>query len=322
MVEPEHPAVSLRRQCELLGVSRSGWYSARNREPSAEDAGLMKRMDRIYTEWPWYGSRRLREALRREGTRVNRKRVQRLMRTLGIEGTVPRRSTSRPAPGRPVFPYLLRDVEVTRPDQVWCADITYVPLQRGFMYLTAVMDWYSRYVLAWELSNSLDAAFCVEALQAALARGRTPEIFNTDQGCQFTSDRFVSVLQSRGIRISMDGRGRALDNIFVERLWRSVKHEDIYLWGYERAPHLYRGLTRYFHYYNHERPHQGLNYRTPAECYLPGRRDGPSGLWNAEGGRRTAIPAAATGHMPILAAGGPPAAKNPEHTLGKVTRGP
>jgi putative transposase len=268
----------------------------------------MNQIDRIYTDCPWYGSRRIRETLRRQGRRVNRKRVQRLMRRMGIEGAVPRRSTSRPSPNHPVYPYLLRGVKVERPDQVWSADITYVPVGNGYIYLVAVMDWYSRYVISWELCNSLDSSFCVEALEAALRHGR-PVLFNTDQGCQFTAESFVSVLRDAGIQISMDGRGRALDNVFVERLWRSVKHEDIYLRGYETAPELYRGLIRYFHYYNHERPHQGLGYRTPAELYPRGCPDGPSGLSNPEGGRRAAGSAAPTSCVPILAAGGPPAAK-------------
>ena len=199
MVEPEHLKLSVRRQCTLLGFSRSGWYTARHREPSAADAAMMKEIDRIYTDCPWYGSRRIREMLKRQAKRVNRKRIQRLMRVMDIQGATPRRNTSRPAPQHPVYPYLLRNLDVVRPDQVWCADITYVPVSSGFMYLTAVMDWHSRYVLSWELSNTLDSSFCVEALQAALAHGR-PEIFNTDQGCQFTSNAFTSVLQDADIR--------------------------------------------------------------------------------------------------------------------------
>lgn len=267
MIEPAHPELSVRRQCALLSVSRSGWYAARDRGRPDEDEELMKAIDRIYTECPWYGSRRIREAFRRQGRRLNRKRIQRLMRVMGIEGVGPRRNTSRPAPHHPVYPYLLRNLQIDRPDHVWCADITYIPVGSGHMYLTVVMDWHSRYVLAWELSNTLDSAFCVQALHTALGAAR-PEIFNTDQGCQFTSEAFTSVLANAGIRISMDGRGRALDNVFVERLWRSVKHEDIYLRGYETASELYRGLIRYFHYYNHQRPHQGLDYQTPAEVYF------------------------------------------------------
>ncbi len=279
MVEPEHETLSVRRQCCLLGFSRSGWYTARDRQDSQEDVELMNEIDRLYTKWPWYGSRRIREMLRREkGLQVNRKRIQRLMRRMGIAGVMPRRKTSRRCPEHRVYPYLLRGVEVSRPDQVWSTDITYVPVGKGYMYLVAVMDWFSRYVLSWELSNTLDSSFCVEALQRSLLRGK-PEIFNTDQGCQFTADAFTSVLSNAGIRISMDGRGRALDNVFVERLWRSVKDEDIYLHAYEAVPELFRGLIRYFRYYNEERPHQGLDYRTPGEVY-PGEPE-----WNSEGGR-------------------------------------
>jgi len=285
MVEVGHPRVSVRRQCELLGLSRSGWYTATGRQIPEQDVALMKAIDRVYTDYPWYGSRRLREALRRQAITVNRKRVQRLMRQMGIQGVLPRRGTSRRAPGHVVYPYLLRGVEVNRADQAWSADITYVPLSRGFMYLVAVMDWYSRYVLAWELSNSLDSSFCVEAARTALA-WRRPEIFNTDQGRQFTAQAFIDVLTDAGVRISMDGRGRALDNVFNERLWRSVKYEDIYLRDYETVPDLYRGLIRYFRYYNSQRPHQGLGYRTPVEVYRGSSGNGPSGLVNPEGGRR------------------------------------
>lgn len=284
MVEKDHPELSIRRQCVLLRVSRSGLYSARTRRPSEEDCDMMNRIDRIYTECPWYGSRRLTAVLRREGLRVNRKRVQRLMRLMGIEGAAPLRSTSKPNPGHAVFPYLLRNVAIERPDQVWSTDITYVPLKNGFMYLTAVIDWFSRYVLSWSLSNTLDGSFCTEALDEALKQGK-PEIFNTDQGAQFTSRAFVSRLQAADVRISMDGRGRWVDNVFVERLWRTVKHENVYFHGYETAPELYRGLIKFFHYYNEERPHQALEYRTPGEVYRQTARMPLPGLWNTEGGR-------------------------------------
>jgi putative transposase len=299
MIEAQHPKVSVRRQCELLSVSRSGWYAAREREPSVQDVALMKEIDRIYTDCPWYGSRRISVALKRGGRTVNRKRIRRLMRVMDIQGAAPRRNTSRPAPHHPVYPYLLRNLPVTRPDQVWCTDITYVPVGSGYMYLAAVMDWHSRHVLSWELSNTLDSSFCVEALKAALAHGR-PEIFNTDQGSQFTSTAFVSVLEAAGVRISMDGRGRALDNVFIERLWRTVKHEDIYLRGYDTVPELYRGLIRYFHYYNHDRPHQGLGYRTPAEVYFAGQDCCPPG------GRDTGTATAqgTTGHRDYILAKG------------------
>jgi putative transposase len=245
---------------------------------------MMKRIDRIYTDCPWYGSRRLAVMLGREGLNINRKHVQRLMRTMRIEGAVPRRSTSRRNPKHPVFPYLLRNVKIERADQVWSTDITYVPLNRGFMYLTAVIDWYSRYVLSWSLSNTLDSSFCVEALEEALQQGK-PEIFNTDQGVQFTSQAFVSKLQDAGVRVSMDGRGRWLDNVFIERLWRTVKHEDIYFRCYETAPELYRGLIKFFHYYNEERPHQALEYKTPGEVYREACRMPLMGLLNPEAGQ-------------------------------------
>mgnify|MGYP001099302524 FL=1 len=266
---------------------------------------MMNRIDQVYTQQPCYGARRIREVLRRDGAAVNRKRVQRLMRRMGIEGVRPGRRTTRPAPGHRLYPYLLRGVTVDRPDQVWSADITYVRVGAGFAYLCAVMDWYSRRVLSWELSNTPDSSFCVEALRAALQQGR-PEIFNTDQGSQFTSESFTGLLREAGVRISMDGRGRALDNVFVERLWRSVKHEDVYLHGYETVPELYRGLIRYFRHYNEERPHQGLGYRTPAEAH----RDRPRG--DPASGRDPAVSAAPTSSVPILAAGGTPAAGGPD----------
>jgi putative transposase len=207
----------------------------------------------------------------RQGHEVNRKRVQRLMRVMGLEAIYPRRRTSEPAPAHRIYPYLLRNLAIERADQVWSADITYVPLRRGFMYLVAVLDWHSRYVLSWELSNTLDSSFCVAALEAALANQR-PEIFNTDQGAQFTSQAFTGVLEATGIAISMDGRGRALDNVFIERLWRSVKYENIYLHGYETADELERGLASYFDFYRYERLHMALGYRTPWEVYSAGRQ--------------------------------------------------
>jgi len=282
-MEPDHAEVSIRKQCQLLAVSRSGWYAARDRRTSAEDCEMMNRIDRIYTDCPWYGSRRIAAMLRREGVRINRKRAQRLMRTMGVQGAMPRRSTSKRNMKHPVFPYLLRNVKIKHPNQVWSTDITYVPLNKGFMYLTAVIDWYSRYVLSWALSNTLDSSFCVEALEEALLQG-TPEIFNSDQGVQFTSQPFTSTLKNAGVRISMDGRGRWLDNVFVERLWRTVKHEDVYFRGYETAPDLYRGLIRFFHSYNEERPHQSLEYKTPGEVYRTPRAP-LVGLLNTKSGR-------------------------------------
>jgi len=314
MVDPDHPQLSVRRQCDLLTLNRSGLYAARTRKPSEEDVDLMNRIDEIYTQYPCYGARRIREVLRRGGVWVNRKRIQRLMRQMGIEGVTPKGNTSKPAPGHRVYPYLLRGLPVERPDQVWCTDITYVPVGSGFVYLCAVMDWYSRRVLSWELSNTLDSSFCVEALRTALQHGR-PEIFNTDQGSQFTGEAFTSVLLEAGIRISMDGRGRALDNVFVERLWRSVKHEDVYLHGYETVPELYRGLIRYFWHYNEDRPHQGLGYRTPAEVYRdrpdPQPQPMPQSRPESRGGPESRDSRRSDEQRSILAAGGPPAPGGP-----------
>jgi putative transposase len=221
----------------------------------------MRRIDAQYLEAPFYGSRKISQILG-----VNRKRVQRLMRLMGLEAIYPKRRTTQPGTGHKIYPYLLRDVAITRPNQVWSSDITYVPLRHGFMYLVAVLDWYSRYVLSWRLSNTLDGAFCLEALNAALDHGQ-PEIFNTDQGSQFTATMFTSRLESCDIAISMDGRGRALDNVFIERLWRSVKHEDIYLKDYEDGWDLEAGLTSYFQFYCEKRVHQSLGYRTPSDVY-------------------------------------------------------
>jgi putative transposase len=223
----------------------------------------MRCIDEQYTHTPFYGSRRMTVVLRAQGHAVNRKRVQRLMRLMGLEGIAPGPRTSRPQPQHRVYPYLLREVVPARPNQVWSADITYVPMHLGYMDLVAILDWYSRYVIAWSLSNTLDTAFCLEALEQGLAQGQ-PEIFNTDQGCQFTSEAFTGMLAAHAVRISMDGRGRVFDNIFVERLWRTVKHEDIYLHDYATVPELEAGLTRYFRFYNEQRPHQALGYRTPA----------------------------------------------------------
>ncbi len=226
----------------------------------------MRLIDRQYTARPYYGSRRMTVWLQGEGHPVNRKRVQRLMRQMGLEAIYAKPKLSVPGAGHKIFPYLLRDVAIERPDQVWSTDITYVPLAAGFMYLAAVIDWYSRYVLGWRLSNTLDGAFCVELLDEVLARGR-PEVFNTDQGVQFTASAFTGRLQAAGVQVSMDGKGRCLDNVFVERLWRTVKYEDIYLWGYETVPELTHGLGRYFPFYNGERPHQALDNRTPVAVY-------------------------------------------------------
>ena len=273
MIDPGHAQLSVRRQCELLGLPRSSWYYEPAQE-SAENLALMRRIDEQYLRTPFYGSRRMAAWLRREGEEINRKRVQRLMRVMGLEAIYPKRRTSLPGAGHKIYPYLLRNVRIERPDQVWSTDITYVPLRAGFMYLVAILDWFSRYVLAWQLSSSLESSFCVEAVEAALVGGQ-PEIFNTDQGAQFTSQAFTGTLETAGIAISMDGRGRALDNVFVERLWRTVKYEDIYLNDYETVDELVRGLRAYFEFYCYERLHQALGYRTPWEVYRAGRRQRP-----------------------------------------------
>ena len=265
MVDQEHPSLSTARQCALLGVARSSLYY-RPKAVSEEDLSLMREMDRQYLEMPFYGSRRTKVWLERQGVQVNRKRVQRLMRIMGLQAIYRRPRTSQPAPEHRVYPYLLRNAKITRPNQVWAADITYLPMARGFLYLVAVMDWYSRYVVAWRLSNTLDAGFCTEALTEALARGR-PEVFNTDQGSQFTSLEFTQVLREHGVKISMDGKGRYQDNIFVERLWRTVKYEEVYLKAYANATEARRELAAYFRFYNNLRPHQALGYRTPAEVF-------------------------------------------------------
>ncbi len=272
LVNRKHKKLSIRRQCTLLGIARSGLYRA-PRAANDNDLPLMRRIDELYTAWPFLGSRRLTALLRAEGHSVNRKRVQRLMRRMGIAALGPKPRTTKPAPGHKIFPYLLRGIAVERPNQVWCADITYIPLGRGFLYLVAIMDWASRAVLAWRLSNTMDASFCVSALEEALARFGRPEIFNTDQGSQFTSAAFTGVLTAAGVRISMDGRGRWMDNVFIERLWRSLKHEDIYLKGYADGREAHAGIAAWFAFYNTRRPHQALGDRTPMAVW----RDGTSG---------------------------------------------
>ena len=257
--------LSIRRQCELLGLNRASYYY----EPATEtplNLTLMALIDKEYTEHPFYGRRRMTLYLRQQGYMVNPKRTRRLMEQMGLEAIYPKPRTTLVNSAHRIYPYLLRGLAITRPNQVWSMDITYIPMLDGFMYLTAVIDWYSRYVLAWRLSNTLDMAFCIDALEEALLYGR-PAIFNTDQGAQFTADAFTAVLVAAEIRISMDGKGRALDNIFVERLWRTVKYDDIYLKHYATVPELYAGLHRYFHFYNYERLHQGLANRTPATVH-------------------------------------------------------
>ena len=262
----------MRRQCELLRVSRSGLYY--EPEPTTpEQLALMRRIDELFTRWPFFGSRRITAMLRSEGTPINRKRVQRLMRRMAIAALGPKPRTTKPAPGHKIYPYLLRDIAVERPNQVWCADITYIPLGRGYLYLVAVMDWSSRAVLSWRLSNTMDVSFCVSALEEALARYGRPEIFNTDQGSQFTSAAFTGALAAAGIRISMDGRGRWMDNVFIERVWRSLKTEEVYLKGYADAREAKAGIAGWFAFYNNLRPHQALANRTPMAVW----RDGVAG---------------------------------------------
>jgi putative transposase len=266
MIEPNHPDINLRRQCQLIGLHRSTYYY----EPAGEselNLRLMRLIDEQYLKTPFYGWPKMTEQLKRQGYAINHKRVQRLMQLMGLQAIYPRPKTTVVGQGHKIYPYLLRGLEITRPNMVWSADITYVPMRHGFMYLVAIIDWFSRYVLAWELSNTLDSWFCLEALQRALILGR-PDIFNTDQGVQFTALEFTRCLAAADIQISMDGRGRALDNVFVERLWRSVKYEDIYLKDYATVPALDAGLDAYFQFYNNERLHQSLDYRTPAEVHF------------------------------------------------------
>jgi putative transposase len=265
MIELGHPVLSLRRQCQLVELSRSGlYYEAR--EESPENLAFMRRIDEAYTQWPFYGARKMTAHLVRAGHAVNVKRVRRLMRLMGLEAIYPKPRLSLSGESHKRYPYLLGGVAIERPDQVWSADIAYIRLRRGFQYLVAVLDWYSRYVLSWALSSSLEAEFCVWALEEALAAGR-PEIFNTDQGVQFTSEAFTDLLEGHGIAISMDGRGRVFDNIFSERLWRTVKYEEVYLKDYADPREAHAGLRAYFRFYNAQRPHQALDYRTPAEVY-------------------------------------------------------
>jgi len=266
MVEPDHPRLSIQSQCELLGLSRASYY----RQPAGEtdkNLELMRLIDETYTKYPFFGSRQIRNYLKNRGYRVNRKRIQRLMRLMGLASVAPGKKTSLPERTHKVYPYLLRNLDINRPNQVWCSDITYIRLKHGFAYLTVIMDWYSRYILSWELSVTMDDSFCVSALERAIRRYGCPEIFNTDQGSQYTGAAFTGVLKEHGIRISMDGKGRAMDNITVERLWRSLKYEDIYLKDYEGVEELLDGLRRYFDFYNTVRPHKGFGGQPPSETY-------------------------------------------------------
>lgn len=255
------------RQCELLSLSRSTVYY-QQQKVSDSDLTLMRRMDEMHLKRPFYGSRRIRDWLQDEGQDVNRKRVQRLMRQMGIAALYPKRRTSKPGKGHKIYPYLLRNLVIDRPNQVWATDISYIPMAKGFVYLVAIMDWHSRKVLSWRLSNTIDSDFCVEALEEALSRYGHPDIFNTDQGAQFTSDAFTGVLKEAGIDISMDGKGRWIDNVFVERLWRSVKYEEVYLKAYETVAEARTGIGTYFQFYNSERRHQSMNRQTPDQVYV------------------------------------------------------
>lgn len=266
MIEPKHRKISVRRQCQLLALPRSSLYYLLVPE-SDEDLRLMREIDELYLLYPFFGSRQMMRWLRRQGECINRKRVQRLMRLLGLEAIYRKPNLSRANAAHRIYPYLLRNLTVNRANQVWATDITYIPVQGGYAYLCAVIDWHSRCVLSWELSNTLDATFCVRALERALAEHGTPEIFNTDQGCQFTSAEFTSVLLAHGIKISMDGKGRCLDNVFVERLWRTVKYEEIYLKSYRTLIDAHAQLQTYFGFYNKRRPHSTHDGATPGEVY-------------------------------------------------------
>jgi putative transposase len=261
------PKLSIRRQCELLRVNRSGlYYEPVGRDP--DELALMRRIDEIHLEQPFLGSRKVSQALRNEGRQINRKAAQRLMRLMGIESIAPKPNTSKPCPEHPVYPYLLRSLQIVRPNHVWAADITYIPMAHGFGYLVAIIDLYSRMVLSWRLSNTQDANFCVEALQEALERFGRPEIFNTDQGSQFTSEAFTGLLRKSGVAISMDGRGRCIDNVFIERLWRSLKYEEVFLHAYDDLDEAKAGIGSYMSYFNTRRHHQSLGYQTPHSYYF------------------------------------------------------
>lgn len=268
-IEPQNEDISVRRQCELLGVARSTYYYKQIGE-SEENQQLMLEIDRIYTESPFYGTRRITAVLNRmpRWSEVDRKRVRRLMGLMGIEAIYPKPRLSKANELHPKYPYLLKEIIVDRPNQVWSTDITYIPTLKGFVYLVAIMDWYSRYVLSWDISNSLESSFCIKALERSIARYDKPEIFNSDQGSQFTDGKFTGILNQANVRISMDGRGRCWDNIFIERLWRSVKYEEVYLKEYPTLPDARASIEKYFRFYNESRPHQSLDYRTPKEVHF------------------------------------------------------
>jgi putative transposase len=266
MIEPQHPSLPVIRQCALVGISRSAWYGPRKGE-NPLNLACMRLIDAQFLETPWYGSRQMARHLRRQGYAVGRKRIRRLMAKMGLAAVYQRPRTTVPHPEHRKWPYLLGGLVVDRPDQVWCADITYIPMRRGFLYLVAIMDWMSRRVLAWRLSNTMDADFCIEALEEAMACHGRPEIFNTDQGSQFTSPRFTDVLTAAGVKVSMDGKGRWMDNIFIERLWRSMKYECVYLHAFETGSEARAGIGRWMTYYNAKRPHSALGGRTPLEAH-------------------------------------------------------
>jgi len=266
MIERHHPRLSIVRQCDLLGVSRSSFYYEPQGE-RPETLALMRQIDEQFLKTPWYGARQMARYFRRQGVRIGRHRMRRLMRKMGLSAIYQTPKTSAPHPEHRVYPYLLRDLEVSQPDQVWCADITYIPMQRGFLYLVAIMDWASRRVLSWRLSNSMDSSFCVEALEETLQHFGRPKIFNTDQGSQFTSLEFTETLKNAGVKISMDGKGRWMDNVFIERLWRSLKYEWVYLREWDNGLDMKRGIDVWMNYYNEERPHSSLGDRTPDEAY-------------------------------------------------------
>ena len=273
LIEPDHPVLSIRRQCKLTGLNRGTYYYQPAKETPL-NLTLMRLIDEQYLKTPFYGYPKMTKHLRQQGYWVNPKRISckfRLMRLMEIQAICPRRRLTIPNSGHKVYPYLLRNVPITRTNQVWSADITYVPMNHGFMYLVAILDWFSRYVLSWQISNTLDNIFCINALEEALKHSQ-PEIFNTDQGVQFTSRSFTEQLESADVKISMDGRGRVFDNIFIERLWRTVKYEDIYLKNYDTVTELAQGLDRYFRFYNNERFHQSLDYRTPNQVYYDFQR--------------------------------------------------
>jgi len=266
MIDPKHRRLSIARQCELLRISRSSfYYEGKGEKPL--NLKLMRLIDEQFLETPYFGSRQMARHLRREGYNIGRKRVRRLMRKMSISAIYQAPKTSTPHPEHKIYPYLLRDVSITRPDHVWCADITYIPMRRGFLYLVAIMDWATRSVLSWRISNSMDSSFCVEALEEAIARYGTPHIFNTDQGSQFTSYDFTRTLKDNDIRISMDGKGRWMDNVFIERLWRSLKYECVYLYNPETGSEARERIGRWVDFYNHERPHSSLGDSTPMEMY-------------------------------------------------------